>query len=142
MAVDIGGGPPEGVREPIKEAVHALLRRETDFTALLCVNDFLALDALHALAEAGKRVPEDVSVAGMGGLLPHPLPGTTLTTVVDDYRGIGRAAGELLLKRIEGSRSAGTAAGTADAPARKVERRVLPAQLRIGKSTGRCGAVG
>jgi DNA-binding LacI/PurR family transcriptional regulator len=124
MVVDAVSG------RPAAEAVRGLLDRRVAFTAILCVNDFLALDALGALAHAGKRVPEDVSVAGMGGLLAHPLPEKTLTTVIDDYRGIGRAAGELLLRRIESARTGGAA------QAQRAERRVFPAQLRAGETTG------
>lgn len=126
--------PPEelivvdaGVDRPAAEAVGGIIERRVAFTAILCVNDFLALDALRALGQAGKRVPEDVSVAGMGGLLSHPLPEKTLTTMVDNYRGIGRAAGELLLRRIDAGRTGA---------ASPVERRVLPAQLRSGETTG------
>ena len=124
MVVDAAPGPPAA------EAVSGLLDQRVAFTAILCVNDFLALDALGALARAGKRVPQDVSVAGMGGLLAHPLPEKTLTTMVDDYRGIGRAAGELLLQRIERARTG------AAAPARPAERRIFPAHLRTGETTG------
>ena len=124
-----------GVGRPVAESVRELLARRVAFTALLCVNDFLALGALGALARAGLRAPEDISVAGMGGLLPHALPEMTLTTVVDDYRGIGRAAGELLLRRIDSGRTG------ASLPA---ERRVLPAHsasarlLDLRRTAERC----
>lgn len=41
-----------------------LLSRSVPFTALFCCNDDMAIGAMRALGEAGKRVPEDVSLFG------------------------------------------------------------------------------
>lgn len=41
-----------------------LLERRSDLTAVFCANDLLAIGALSALSEHGRRVPEDVSVVG------------------------------------------------------------------------------
>jgi DNA-binding LacI/PurR family transcriptional regulator len=41
-----------------------LLSLDPDVTAVFVANDHMALGALSALAEAGRRVPEDVSVVG------------------------------------------------------------------------------
>ncbi|OAB47137.1 LacI family DNA-binding transcriptional regulator [Paenibacillus antarcticus] len=45
-----------------------LLASKEEFTALYAISDSLAIGACKALLEAGKRVPEDYSVAGFDGL--------------------------------------------------------------------------
>ena len=49
-------------------AAAALLNRGRDFTALFAMSDVMAIGAIRALSDAGKRVPEDVSVIGLDGL--------------------------------------------------------------------------
>lgn len=48
---------PDGYR-----ALQDLLQRKVDFTAVLAMNDNVALGAMRALADAGLKVPEDVSI--------------------------------------------------------------------------------
>ena len=47
------------------DACQELLRSQEPFTALFAFNDDMALGALKALTEAGIRVPEQVSIAGI-----------------------------------------------------------------------------
>jgi len=51
-----------------EQAVKALLEKGCQFDALLAYNDLMAIGAIHALFEAGLRVPEDVSVIGFDDL--------------------------------------------------------------------------
>lgn len=46
------------------EAVHALLEKHPQIDALFAASDLLAIGAIRALIERGRRVPEDVSVIG------------------------------------------------------------------------------
>ena len=46
------------------EAVHALLEANPQVDALFAASDLLAIGAIRALIERGRRVPEDVSVIG------------------------------------------------------------------------------
>ncbi len=78
------------------EATRDWLRAHDPPDALFCFTDSLALGALHALAEAGIRVPEDVSVVGYDDVpeAAHYTP--PLTTV-----GFDRAAfAEVVLARL------------------------------------------
>lgn len=70
-------------------------------TAVFCASDQLALGVLRALHEAGRRVPEDVSVVGFDGALDgaHYLP--PLTTVRQDFSELGRLSLGLLLSQLE-----------------------------------------
>ena len=49
------------------DTAKALIDSGEKFTALYCISDVLAIGALRAFADAGIRVPEDVSVAGYDG---------------------------------------------------------------------------
>ena len=51
-----------------EEAVKALLAKGCKFTALIAYNDLMAIGAIHALFDAGLRVPHDVSVIGFDDL--------------------------------------------------------------------------
>jgi DNA-binding LacI/PurR family transcriptional regulator len=65
-------------------------------TAILCGNDDLALGALRALREAGRRVPEDVSVVGFDDIPQSAFYSPSLTTVRLDFVGLGRDCFRLL----------------------------------------------
>ncbi|NEE01706.1 LacI family DNA-binding transcriptional regulator [Phytoactinopolyspora halotolerans] len=72
-----------------------LARRER-VTAVLCGNDEIAMGVMRGLHEQGRRVPDDVSVVGFDG---HPLAAVAtpaLTTVEQDFVGLGRRAFDLL----------------------------------------------
>jgi len=49
------------------DAVHHLLSAARRPSAIICTNDEIAVGALAALWRGGIRVPEDISVAGIGG---------------------------------------------------------------------------
>ncbi|MBU8861666.1 MULTISPECIES: LacI family DNA-binding transcriptional regulator [unclassified Micromonospora] len=70
-------------------------------TAVFCASDQLALGVLRALHEAGRRVPEDVSVVGFDGTPDgaHYLP--PLTTVCQDFAELGRLSLGLLLSLLD-----------------------------------------
>ncbi|MFI2710597.1 LacI family DNA-binding transcriptional regulator [Micromonospora sp. NPDC018662] len=77
------------------------LARDPSVTAIFCASDQIALGVLRALHEAGRRVPDEVSVVGFddtpeaGYLLPP------LTTVRQDFAALGRRSLDLLLARLD-----------------------------------------
>ena len=77
-----------------------LLARGQPFTAIFAFNDISAIGAIRALREAGKRVPEDVSVVGFDDIQSAAYQNPGLTTVRQPLREMGVAAAEALLKRI------------------------------------------
>jgi LacI family transcriptional regulator len=88
-------------REPSGyEAVRAELRGRRSFTAVFAGNDLMALGAIRALQEAGKDVPEDVSVVGYDDISLAALVRPALTTIRQPVYDIGRAAAEQLLIRL------------------------------------------
>ncbi|WP_143264263.1 substrate-binding domain-containing protein, partial [Amycolatopsis kentuckyensis] len=74
-----------------------VLAADPAVTAILCGNDDLALGVLRALHEAGRRVPDDVSVAGFDDVPQAAFYTPALTTVRQDFAGLGRDSFALLL---------------------------------------------
>ncbi|HKQ09055.1 MAG TPA: LacI family DNA-binding transcriptional regulator [Blastocatellia bacterium] len=81
-------------------AVQKLLRSSEPFTALFAFNDVSAIGAIHALQEAGRRVPEEVSVVGFDDVDNAAFYNPALTTIRQPLREMGRLAAETLLARI------------------------------------------
>lgn len=65
-------------------------------TALACANDLMALGALRYAAEAGLRVPHDLSVTGFDDIAAAQYCTPALTTVAPPKRELGRLAVEHL----------------------------------------------
>ena len=70
------------------------------FTALFAFNDISAIGAIRALREAGRGVPEDVSVVGFDDIQSAAFQNPALTTVRQPLRQMGIIAAETLLRRI------------------------------------------
>ncbi len=66
-------------------------------TAILCVNDFMAIGVLRQLRDAGLRVPEDISVAGFDNISLAEMIHPRLTTVHIPRDLIGRRIFESLV---------------------------------------------
>jgi LacI family transcriptional regulator len=77
-----------------------LLRTGAPFTALFAFNDISALGAIRALREAGRRVPEDVSVIGFDDIQSAAYQNPGLTTIRQPLREMGMTAAETLVQRI------------------------------------------
>ncbi|TQS16666.1 LacI family DNA-binding transcriptional regulator [Microbispora hainanensis] len=78
------------------------LAREPDVTAVFVANDHMAMGVLRALREAGRRVPDDVSVVGFDDVPEAAYFWPPLTTVRQNFGEVGRQAFQLLLDRIAG----------------------------------------
>lgn len=76
-------------------------------TAIVAMDDALALGALEALHRMGLTAAKDVSVTGVGDVPGAVLAG--LTTVMIPYRPMGELAGELLAAQIAGRAEPATA---------------------------------
>lgn len=80
---------------------HAAVRRllaRTRPSALICLNDRIALGAYQALQEAGLRVPQDVSVVSFDGSDLASWLRPQLASVALPHFEMGRRAAELLVK--------------------------------------------
>lgn len=90
--VDCRWSPP-----PAHDAVRRLLRR-TRPTALICLNDRIAMGAYQALQDAGLSVPGDVSVVSFDDSELARWLRPELTTVALPHHEMGRLATDLLIK--------------------------------------------
>ncbi len=95
-------------------------------TAIVAVNDYLAIGALRACAERGLRVPADVSVAGYDNIDVAPYLTPPLTTVDGSAEEMGRRAFHLLLHRMQH-------------PAAPISHDRVPARFIARASTGHAG---
>lgn len=83
------------------ETARQLLRHHPEVTALFAANDLMAIGALRAVAEAGRRVPEDFSIVGFDDIELAGFVHPALTTVGCSIKELGREAGRVLIERIE-----------------------------------------
>ena len=85
------------------------LAAHPDVTAVFCANDPMALGFLRAAMEAGRRVPQDISVVGFDDVPEAAYCSPPLTTVRQDFGALGERALRLLMSQI-------TAGGEAPPP--------------------------
>lgn len=101
-------------------AAGRVLAADPRVTAVFAANDDMAIGVLRALAEAGRAVPEEVSVVGMDDIPAAAYLSPPLTTIRQDFEAIARHGLALLAAEIE--RSPGEPA-LGDLPAHLVVRR-------------------
>ena len=63
--------------------------------ALFAVNDYTAVDLFYALSQRGLVVPDDLALAGFDNLPVSAENAVPITTVAQDFRGIGYEAAKL-----------------------------------------------
>lgn len=81
-------------------ATRTLLATGARFTALLAFSDLVAVGAIQALGESGRRVSRDVSVVGYGDMQEAAFQTPALTTVRQPLAEMGRIAAEWIIRRI------------------------------------------
>lgn len=100
-----------------------LLRRTDRPTALLAINDLLAIGALRAANDLGLQVPSDVSLVGYDDIPLASYLVPRITTSSKDMVRVGREAAKMLLARIQDP----------DLPHQRVD---IEAHFMIRESTG------
>ncbi|MGZ4413522.1 MAG: LacI family DNA-binding transcriptional regulator [Gaiellaceae bacterium] len=101
-----------------------LLELPEPVDALFAQSDVMAVGALHAITEAGLRVPDDVAVVGFDNSQLAEMTEPPLTSVRQDPVGLGIAAAEVLFHII-------------DAPDDPVPVAVVPVELVVRGSTSK-----
>jgi LacI family transcriptional regulator len=79
-----------------------LLARRDDFTAVFVISDAMAVAAMKALHDRGKRIPEDCSVVAIDGIDMSAYMIPTLTTLVQPQQEMGESAVRILVDILEG----------------------------------------
>ena len=88
--------------EAAYEATAELLGRRPDVTAVFSVADSMAIAAMKALYEFGRRVPEDCSVIAIDGIESSLYTTPTLTTLSQPQETLGEEAVRILVDVLEG----------------------------------------
>ncbi len=103
-----------------RRATEVLLARGGKFDAVFAASDLIAIGAIHALTDAGFRVPQDIAVMGFDDIPAASLTSPPLTTLMQDLKAGGDLLVETLIAQIEGH----------DLPAP-----TIPARLVVRRST-------
>ena len=98
-----------------------LLKEGTTFTAVYAISDLMAIGALRALHEAGRKVPEECAVAGFDGLSYTAYYIPSVTTVVQPVEEMAKESVKSLFQMIESKKG--------------VPGKILPARLAERQST-------
>jgi DNA-binding LacI/PurR family transcriptional regulator len=88
-------------------AAEHLLRRAPDLDAVFVASDMMAAGVLAALAQAGRRVPEDVAVAGYDDAAIATRTRPQLTTVRIPWERFADELTRQLLRRVDGDGPSG-----------------------------------
>lgn len=97
------------------------LLENPEITAIFCSNDSMAVGCYQAIYEAGKKVPEDISVIGFDGLKITQYMVPPLTTVSQSSFDMGFYAAKFLVDAI-------------DFPNRRIPNKIFDAKLIIRES--------
>ncbi|WP_337269202.1 LacI family DNA-binding transcriptional regulator [Oryzifoliimicrobium ureilyticus] len=82
--------------------LETLLSRKNDFDAVYFHNDEMAIGGLAFCQARGLRVPDDIGIAGWGGMEAASILEKRLTTTVVPTTSIGKAAAEALVAKLKG----------------------------------------
>jgi LacI family transcriptional regulator len=83
-----------------RESACELLKRYPEITAIFAYNDLLALGAMQACKELGRRVPDDCAIIGFDDIPLADSISPSLTTVRVDKYDLGRQAMNRLLQML------------------------------------------
>ena len=78
-----------------------LLKKYPQADGVICASDHIAHGVLRALKDAGKKIPKDIGITGVGDSWADMITNPTLTTVELFYEECGNVAGTLLLRLID-----------------------------------------
>jgi len=104
-----------------KEAAEKILSHKP--TAIITGSDIMAVGAMQAIAKAGLKVPQDISVTGFDDVSYATSSTPRLTTIKQPYLEMGKEAARMLITRIEKK-------------VPKQQSKIFPAKLIVRESTG------
>jgi len=116
------------------ECMRRLLSLDVAPTAVFVAGDEMAVGAMHVAIDAGLDVPGDISIVGYDDVEIAALVRPSLTTVRQDYLGMGRAAVAMLSQFMDYEIPA-SEPSTGQAPV-QFPPRLLPGTLTVRDSSG------
>lgn len=91
-----------------KTAMERLLALSASATAVFVASDVVALGAMAAVRETGRRIPDDMAFVGFDDIFLAALASPPLTTVRVPAYGLGWTAAEILVSLIEEDQGVGS----------------------------------
>ena len=82
------------------ETTKRLLEKDIHVTAIVGLSDTIAVGAIRAIEDAGKKVPDDISVVGFDGTVISRFYTPRITSMGQDINSIVKRSVELLMKHI------------------------------------------
>jgi len=84
-----------------KKCLEQLLQMKEKPTAVVCVNDLVAIGFIYAAKQFGLKIPEDISVAGVDNIYLSRYTIPNITTVDLNPRELGSIAVDVLVKHLQ-----------------------------------------
>lgn len=97
------------------------LEKKLDCTAVFAISDELAIGASRAILESGRKIPDDISVAGFDGIDTVRFYNPSITTIRQPIEEIAKESIHVLFDLIKKSK--------------KYQHRVFEGELLVGEST-------
>jgi LacI family transcriptional regulator len=116
-----------GEKASIEGMAERLIALDAPPTAIFAVSDGIAYWLMDRLLRRGVRVPDDISIAGVGNLMSSALEMISLTTIGEDALQLGTLAARNVLAQLED-------------PGRKLSGETIKGPLIPRRSTRRLGA--
>ncbi len=102
------------------QATVELMERYPEMTVIFAMSDLMAIGAIRALYDHGKRVPDDISVVGFDGIELADYMNPTLTTIRQNTERFAKRGAEILIRVIDEHSDA--------------VHEIIPFELKLGKS--------
>lgn len=103
--INVGDQGPTGQAPAYDETLRMIRSRSQPATAIVCFNDLVAAQFIHAVQRAGLSVPDDFSVTGYDDHAVALQTAPRITTVKHDRTGMGGIAVDVLALRLERPKS-------------------------------------
>lgn len=104
--------------------MQGFLKHEEVPTAIIAANNFLGYGAMHAIMDAGLKIPDDIALVCFDAIDFVGLIKPQLTSIIQPAEDIGKIAGEIIMRKIQHF-------GT-----KVVEKIILEPKLEIKESCG------
>ncbi|WP_027417073.1 LacI family DNA-binding transcriptional regulator [Aneurinibacillus terranovensis] len=104
--------------------MESLLSEKKELTAVVAVNDGMAIGAINCLQDHGVNVPDEISVLGLDDTVLAKALRLKLSGVHYSYTDLGKVGAEILLKQIESNEL-------------KFEKHLIPYTIHLRESVAR-----
>ncbi len=91
-----------GDKTSVEALADRLMESEAPPTAIFAVSDSIAYSLMGRLVRRGLRIPQDISLAGVGNLISSDLEMISLTTIGEDGVKLGELAARNVLAQLDG----------------------------------------